>query len=138
MFKPIDGLTITPSYFYQKLRSGGLPYIDSNPGTDAFYQPFDTPESYRDEFRLEALSIKYRTDLFEISSATAYWSRHEPLVQDTAESWTTALLPDGIGITGYGPGGGNSVSRTPRRTTSRIRRPRSCACRRWAIPASSG
>jgi iron complex outermembrane recepter protein len=109
VLKPIDGLTITPSYFYQKLRAGGLPYIDSTPGTDAFYQPFDTAEGYRDEFRLEALSIKYRTDLFEISSATAYWSRHEPLVQDTAESWTTALLPPttGLGLTGYGPGGGN-------------------------------
>ena len=44
VFKPIDGLTITPTYFYQKLRSGGLPYIDSVPGTDAMYQPFDTPE----------------------------------------------------------------------------------------------
>jgi iron complex outermembrane receptor protein len=109
VLKPIDGLTITPSYFYQKLRSGGLPYIDSNPGTDAFYQPFDTPESYRDEFRLEALSVKYHTDAFEINSATAYWSRHEPLQQDTAESWTTALLPPttGLGLTGYGPGGGN-------------------------------
>jgi len=107
VFKPIDGLTIAPTYFYQKLRSGGLPYIDSTPGTDAFYQPFDTPERYRDEFHLEALSLKYHTDVFEISSATAYWSRHEPLVQDTAESWTTALLPDGLGITGYGPGGGN-------------------------------
>jgi iron complex outermembrane receptor protein len=107
VFKPIDGLTITPSYFYQKLRSGGLPYIESNPGTDASYQPFDTPERYHDEFKLEALSVKYHTDLFEITSATAYWSRHEPLVQDTAESWTTALLPAGIGITGYGPGNGN-------------------------------
>jgi iron complex outermembrane receptor protein len=107
VFKPIDGLTITPTYFYQKLRSGGLPYIDSNPGTDAFYQPFNTPENYSDEFKLESLSVKYRTDVFEISSATAYWSRHEPLVQDAAESWTTALMPDGIGITGYGPGGGN-------------------------------
>ena len=70
VFKPIDGLTITPRYFYQKLRAGGLPYIDSDPGTDAHYQPFDTPENYRDEFQLEALSIKYRTDAFEISSAT--------------------------------------------------------------------
>ena len=109
VLKPIDGLTITPSYFYQKLRSGGLPYIDSPPQTDAFYQPFDTPERYHDEFRLEALSVKYRTETFEISSATAYWARHEPLVQDTAESWTTALLPPttGLGLTGYGPGGGN-------------------------------
>ena len=107
VFKPVDGLTITPSYFYQRLRSGGLPYIDSPPGTDAFYQPFDTPERYSDEFRLEALSVKYRTDTFEISSATSYWSRHEPLQQDTQESWTTYLLPFGYGVTGYTAGNGN-------------------------------
>jgi outer membrane receptor protein involved in Fe transport len=107
VLKPIDGLTITPSYFYQKLRSGGLPYIDSPPGTDAFYQPFDTPERYSDEFRLEALSVKYHTDIFEISSATAYWSRHEPLQQDTQESWTTYLLPFGYGVNGYTAGNGN-------------------------------
>jgi iron complex outermembrane receptor protein len=104
---PIDGLIITPSYLYQKLRAGGLPYIDSVPGTDAMYQPFDTAERYRDELHLEALSVKYRTDVFEISSATAYWSRHEPLIQDTAESWTTALAPPtSLGIKTFGPGGG--------------------------------
>ena len=104
VFKPIDELTITPSYFYQKLRAGGLPYIDSTPGTDAHYQPFDIAENYRDEIHLEALSIKYRTDSFEISSATAYWSRHEPLIQDASESWTTGLGP--AYVSGYGPGNG--------------------------------
>ncbi len=101
VFKPIDGLTITPSYFYERMFSGGLPYIDSNPGTDAHYQPFDIAENYRDEFHLGALSIKYRTDFFEISSATAYWARHEPLIQDASESWST-----GLGLTSYGPGNG--------------------------------
>jgi outer membrane receptor protein involved in Fe transport len=104
VFKPIDGLTITPSYLYQKLRAGGLPYIDSDPGTDAHYQPFDIGESYRDEFHLTALSVKYRTDIFEISSATAYWTRHEPLIQDASESWTTGLGP--AYVSGYGPGNG--------------------------------
>ena len=104
VFKPIDGLTITPSYFYQKLRAGGLPYIDSDPGTDAHYQPFDIAENYRDEMHLGALSVKYRTDVFEISSATAYWSRHEPLIQDASESWTTGLGP--AYVSGYGPGNG--------------------------------
>jgi outer membrane receptor protein involved in Fe transport len=101
IFKPIDGLTITPSYFYQKMRAGGLPYIDSVPGTDAHYQPFDIAENYRDEFHLSALSVKYRTDAFEISSASAYWTRHEPLIQDASESWTT-----GISLPSYGPGNG--------------------------------
>ena len=41
LIKPIEGLSITPSFFYQKLSAGGLPYIDSTPGTDAHYQPFD-------------------------------------------------------------------------------------------------
>src|SRR5258706_2208747 len=104
VFKPIDGLTITPSYLYQKLRAGGLPYIDSVPGTDAHYQPFDIGESYRDEFHLTAMSVKYRTDVFEISSATAYWTRHEPLIQDASESWTTGLGP--AYVSGYGPGNG--------------------------------
>ncbi len=104
LFKPIDGLTITPSYLYQKLRAGGLPYIDSVPGTDAHYQPFDIGESYRDEFHLTAMSVKYRTDVFEISSATAYWTRHEPLIQDASESWTTGLGP--AYVSGYGPGNG--------------------------------
>jgi iron complex outermembrane receptor protein len=101
VFKPVDGLTITPSYFYQKMRAGGLPYIDSVPGTDAHYQPFDIAENYRDEFHLTALSIKYRTDAFEISSASAYWTRHEPLIQDASESWSSAL-----GLPSYGPGNG--------------------------------
>jgi iron complex outermembrane recepter protein len=101
LIKPIDGLTITPSYFYQKLRAGGLPDIDSVPGTDTHYQPFDIPENYRDEFHLTALSVKYHTDAFEISSASAYWSRHEPLIQDASESWST-----GLGLPSYGPGNG--------------------------------
>src|ERR1700678_4348431 len=101
VIKPIDGLTITPTYFYQRLRSGVLPYIDSNPGTDAHYQPFDIPENYRDEFHLAALSVKYHTDAFEINSASAYWSRHEPLIQDASESWST-----GLALPSYGPGNG--------------------------------
>jgi iron complex outermembrane recepter protein len=101
VIKPIDGLTITPSYFYQKLRAGGLPYIDSVPGTDTHYQPFDIPENYRDEFHLTALSVKYHTDAFEISSASAYWSRHEPLIQDASESWST-----GLALPSFGPGNG--------------------------------
>jgi iron complex outermembrane recepter protein len=46
LLKPIDGSNITPSFFYQKMSAGGLPYIDSNPGTDAHYQPFDIAENY--------------------------------------------------------------------------------------------
>jgi iron complex outermembrane receptor protein len=101
LIKPIEGLSITPSIFYEKLRSGGLPYIDSNPGTDAHYQPYDVPENYQDEFKMAAINVKYRTDLFELSSTTSYWNRHEPLMQDTTESWDT-----GLGLPGFAPSKG--------------------------------
>jgi len=91
LITPVAGLSITPSIFYQRMASGGLPYIDSNPGTDAHYQPFDVPESYEDKFTLGSLKIKYATDALELDSTTSYWTRHEPLTQDTTESWTTGI-----------------------------------------------
>jgi iron complex outermembrane recepter protein len=101
LIRPLEGLSITPSFLYEKLRSGGLPYIDSDPGTDAHYQPYDVVESYHDEFRLGAVNIRYETTSFEVSSTTAYWDRHEPLIQDTTESWDT-----GLGLTGFTPSDG--------------------------------
>ena len=101
LVKPLDGLSITPSFFYQKMQSGGLPDIDSVPGTDAHYQPFDTSESYRDEFKLYSLNVTYALPLLQLTSITSYWTRSEPLTQDTAESWTT-----GLGLTGYTPAQG--------------------------------
>jgi iron complex outermembrane receptor protein len=95
LIKPIEGLSITPSFFYQKLAAGGLPYIDSDPGTDAHYQPVDVAENYKDEFKLGALNIKYTTPVLEVSSTTSYWSRNEPLNQDTTESWTVGLVGSG-------------------------------------------
>jgi iron complex outermembrane receptor protein len=101
LLKPIDGLTITPTMFYQRMSSGGLPYIDSDPGTDAHYQPFDIAETYHDDFMLWSLNARYTAQSFEVSSTTSYWSRHEPLIQDTSESWET-----GLGLTGFTPAQG--------------------------------
>jgi outer membrane receptor protein involved in Fe transport len=101
LIKPIDGLTISPSFFHEKMTAGGLPYIDSDPGTDAHYQPFDVAENYFDEFDLGSVNVKYRTDAVELTSTTSYWIRHEPLTQDTSESWET-----GLGLPGFEPADG--------------------------------
>jgi len=108
VLKPIDGLSITPSFFYQKLSSDGLPYIDSDPGTDAHYQPYDVRENYSDTFKLSSLNITYTTPILALTSITSYWSRNEPLNQDTTESWTTGLGP--MYVTGYYPPGGIGAS----------------------------
>lgn len=104
VIKPIEGLSITPSFFYQRLSAGGLPYIDSDPGTDAHYQPYDVRESYTDTFKLSSLNVTYTTPILALTSITSYWSRNEPLNQDTTESWTTGLGP--AYVTGYAPPGG--------------------------------
>ena len=43
--------------------------------------------------------------MFELSSTTSYWSRHEPLMQDTTESWDT-----GFGLPGFAPPKGIGAS----------------------------
>jgi iron complex outermembrane recepter protein len=101
LLKPLEGLSITPAFFYQNMTSGGLPYIDSDPGTNAHYQPFNIAEPYYDDFRLGSLNVKYRTDAFEVSSASAYWTRHVPVTQDASESWQT-----GLGLPSYNPAEG--------------------------------
>jgi outer membrane receptor protein involved in Fe transport len=98
---PLEGLSITPAFLYQKMTSSGLPYVDSAPGTDAHYQPFDVAEPFRDEFNLGSLKIVYKTDAFELSSASSYWRRHEPVIQDASESWQT-----GLGLTSFDPATG--------------------------------
>ncbi len=104
---PVEGLSITPSFFYQKLSSGGLPYIDSNPGTDAHYQPYDISEAYSDTFKLSSINITYKTPILALTSITSYWSRNEPVTQDATESWTTGLGPY---VNGYYPPTGLGAS----------------------------
>ena len=71
LITPIEGLRITPAFFYEKLVAGGLPYIDSVPGTSAHDQPFEVAESVKDEFQLGGLKLVYQTDAFEIDSNSA-------------------------------------------------------------------
>jgi outer membrane receptor protein involved in Fe transport len=101
LIQPFEGFSITPAFFYQRTTAGGFPQIDSDPGTNAHYEPFNISENILDQFKMASLKLEYRNDLFEIDSNTAYWNRYEPNVQDASESWTT-----GSGLTSYGPGNG--------------------------------
>ena len=91
IIKPFDGFSITPAFFYQRTSAGGWPQIDSDPGTNAHYEPFDIAETIRDEFKLGSLKLEYRNDYFAVDSDTAYWTRYEPNIQDASESWASAL-----------------------------------------------
>ncbi len=110
LWKPTDQLSVTPSYFYQEIKMGGLSDIDSNPGTNAHYQPFDTSEPFLDRFDLGSLNVKYSFSAFDLTSTTSYWTRDQQNAQDASEEWQwifstpSAILPfytsqGGIGAT---------------------------------------
>jgi iron complex outermembrane recepter protein len=91
LWSPTDRLDITPMVFFQHIDQGGLNQIDSVPGTNAHYQPFDFPEGYDDRITLGSLSVKYRFDGFDLVSSTAYWKREAELIEDPNEELQWAL-----------------------------------------------
>ncbi len=103
LWKPTDRLSISPSFLYQKITQDGLSLIDSNPGTNTNYQPFDAPEPFSDRIDIASLNVQYHFDPFDVSSTTSYWNRDEDLRQDGAEEIATVLdAPPPAGF-GYFP-----------------------------------
>jgi outer membrane receptor protein involved in Fe transport len=114
-FKPIDGLTITPSVLYQRITMGGLSEFDDPPGTEAHYQPFDVAEPFADTFRLYSLVAKYDAALFNVTSATSWWSREQDQTQDESEIIQSGFgFPqfDTINGLGAGPASITEIDRT--------------------------
>jgi iron complex outermembrane recepter protein len=109
LFSPTDRLDITPMVFFQHITQGGLNQIDSVPGTNAHYQPFDSPEGYDDRIDLGSLAIRYHFDGFDVVSSTARWKREALMMEDATEEiqWAVSnvfatLLPFYISQGGYG------------------------------------
>ena len=100
-----DQLTVTPSFLYQKITQDGLSLIDSNPGTNTQYQPYDLPEPFSDRIDIASLNIQYHVlDLFDINSTTSYWNRDEDLRQDGTEQIATVTgAPIYASEGGFGP-----------------------------------
>jgi iron complex outermembrane receptor protein len=91
LWQPTEQISVTPTVFYQKLTQGGLSDIDSDPGTDAHFQPFDTPEPYVDRFDLYSLNFQYHFSAFDLDSTTSYWTRDSQVRQDGSEEVQWAL-----------------------------------------------
>jgi iron complex outermembrane receptor protein len=91
LWTPNDRFMISLSYFYEQIFQGGPNYIDSDPGTNAHYQPFDTSEPFSDYFNLGNLNFTYKFNGFDLSSVTSRWTRNSTIHQDGAEEWTWGL-----------------------------------------------
>jgi iron complex outermembrane receptor protein len=91
LWKPTDRLSIEPSFMYQEITQGGLNLIDSQPGTETQYQPYNSPEPFEDRIDIGSLNVQYHFDPFDLSSTTSYWSRDENLRQDGTEEIAYAV-----------------------------------------------
>ncbi len=116
LWKPTDELSITPSIFYQRITQEGPSAFDSNPGTEAHYQPFNVSEPYSDKIAVYSLTVNYNFESFDITSITAQWNRTSIQSQDGSENFNNPLsgveinAPGTIGY--YLPGGTGPVQGT--------------------------
>src|SRR3984957_9884801 len=108
LWKPTDRLSIEPSFMYQEITQGGLNLIDSQPGTETQYQPYDLSEPFLDRIDIGALNVQYHFDFADLTSTSSYWNRDELLQQDGTEEIATV-----IGVPIYPPGGFGPTSPTP-------------------------
>ena len=91
LWKPTDQLSIEPSFMYQEITQGGLNLIDSQPGTNTQYQPYNSPEPFLDRIDIGGLNVQYHFDWADLTSTTSYWTRDENLRQDGTEEIATVL-----------------------------------------------
>jgi iron complex outermembrane receptor protein len=116
LWKPTDELTITPSVFYQRVTQEGPSAFDSNPGTEAHYQPFNVAEPYSDKIAVYSLTANYKFDSFDVTSISAQWNRTSIQSQDGSENFNNPIsgveinAPGTIGF--YLPGGTGPVQGT--------------------------
>ena len=114
LWKVGDSLTVEPMVMYQRLYQDGLAQIDSNPGTNAHYQPFDASEPYSDRFSLSSLKLNYSFSAADLTSTTSRWVRDSELHQDGAEEFQWAFsVPSAITPFYASQGGFGAASPTP-------------------------
>jgi iron complex outermembrane recepter protein len=106
LWKATERFSIEPSIMYSRSYQDGLNQIDSNPGTNAHYQPFNTPEGYSDRFTLGSLNLTYAFDPFELTSNTSRWTRRAKLEQDGVEEFQWAFSAPGALFPFYASQGG--------------------------------
>jgi iron complex outermembrane recepter protein len=121
LWKPIENLSVTPSYFHETSTQNGISAYDSVPGTEAHYQPFDIAEPSTDSLTAYSLNVNYRFETFDVTSSTARWTRNSTQVEEASEAFNNPLEeltynsnyglanPGYYGPTGSGPEHGMEV-----------------------------
>ena len=121
LWKPTENLSVTPTYFHTTSTQNGISAYDSDPGTEAHYQPFDIAEPLTDSLTAYGLNVNYSFPTFDVTSSTARWTRNSTQVEEASEAFNNPLEgitynseyglpnPGYYGATGSGPEHGMEI-----------------------------
>jgi outer membrane receptor protein involved in Fe transport len=86
LVQPLDTLSITGNFMYQRIDADGYNNYQSPPGCCAIYQPYDIKEPYYDSFHLWSLKVSYDMPFANLTSASSYWKRDVYQSTDSTEA----------------------------------------------------
>jgi iron complex outermembrane recepter protein len=86
LIQPMDTLSITSNFMYQRIDADGYNNYQSPPGCCAIYQPYDIKEPYYDSFHLWSLKASYDMPFANLTSASSYWKRDVYQSTDSTEA----------------------------------------------------
>jgi iron complex outermembrane receptor protein len=99
LFQPMDSLSITANFMYQRIDADGYNNFQAPPNQEAIYQPYDIKEPYYDSFKMGSLKVSYDMDFANLTSASSYWKRDVVQTTDSTEAIQnifnlTAFIPN--------------------------------------------
>ena len=86
LVQPIDNLSITGNFMYQRIDADGYNNYQAPPDNEAIYQPYDIKEPYYDSFHLWSLKVSYDMPFANLTSASSYWKRDVYQSTDSTEA----------------------------------------------------
>src|SRR5450755_3552593 len=99
LVQPMDALSITGSFMYQRIDAEGYNNYQAPPNNEAIYQPYDIKEPYYDSFHMFSLKVSYDMSFANLTSASSYWKREVYQSTDSTEALQnifnyTAFVPN--------------------------------------------
>jgi iron complex outermembrane recepter protein len=86
LIQPMDTLSITGNFMYQRIDADGYNNYQAPPNNEAIYQPYDIKEPYYDSFHLWSLKVSYDMPFANLTSASSYWKRDVYQSTDSTEA----------------------------------------------------
>jgi iron complex outermembrane receptor protein len=86
LVQPVDELSITGNFMYQRIDADGYNNYQAPPNNEAIYQPYDIKEPYYDSFHLWSLKVSYDMPFANLTSASSYWKRDVYQSTDSTEA----------------------------------------------------